>query len=123
MQGNLSIERMCQLAGVSRAGFYRSLQERQAIEEDMEVRSTIQLVLGGHLKTGHTWSLQKRPTKRTQNKSIYTLPEPVQANFFWQAAPREFILTSPGRRIRRRRDATGAPTQRPEWRGGVSRPY
>ena len=26
-QGNLSIERMCQLAPVSRAGFYRSLQE------------------------------------------------------------------------------------------------
>jgi hypothetical protein len=25
-----------------------------------------------------------------------------------------FILTSPGRRIRQRRDATGAPTQRPE---------
>ena len=28
MQGNLSIERMCQLAGVSRAGFYRSLQDQ-----------------------------------------------------------------------------------------------
>ena len=42
MQGNLSIERMCQLAGVSRAGFYRSLQEREPVEEDMEVRSAIQ---------------------------------------------------------------------------------
>ena len=30
MQGSLSIERMCQLAQVSRAGFYRSLQERPA---------------------------------------------------------------------------------------------
>jgi len=30
MQGSLSIERMCQLAGVSRAGFYRSLQEAGA---------------------------------------------------------------------------------------------
>ncbi len=30
MQGNLSIERMCQLASVSRAGFYRSLQEQSA---------------------------------------------------------------------------------------------
>jgi len=26
VQGSLGIERMCQLAGVSRAGFYRSLQ-------------------------------------------------------------------------------------------------
>ena len=41
MQGNLSIERMCQLAGVSRAGFYRSLQEHKPAEEDMEVRSAI----------------------------------------------------------------------------------
>ena len=30
MQGSLSIERMCQLARVSRAGFYRSLQEQRA---------------------------------------------------------------------------------------------
>lgn len=28
MQGNLGVERMCQLAEVSRASFYRSLQER-----------------------------------------------------------------------------------------------
>ena len=40
--------------------------------------------------------------------------------FVWRAT--RFILTSPGRRIRQRRDATRAPTQRPEWRGGASRP-
>ena len=44
MQGNLTIERMCQLAQVSRAGFYRSLQEQQPVEEDMQVRSTIQQI-------------------------------------------------------------------------------
>ena len=48
MQGNLSIERMCQLASVSRAGFYRSLQEREPVEEDMEVRSTIQQIFAEH---------------------------------------------------------------------------
>ncbi len=37
MQGNLGIERMCHLAQVSRAGFYRSLQERMPVEEEMEV--------------------------------------------------------------------------------------
>jgi putative transposase len=42
MQGGLSIERMCQLARVSRAGFYRSLEEREPGEEDMEVRSAIE---------------------------------------------------------------------------------
>ena len=48
LQGSLSIERMCQLAGVSRAGFYRSLQERVPIAEDMEVRSVIQQIAVEH---------------------------------------------------------------------------
>jgi transposase InsO family protein len=48
MQGKLGIERMCQLASVSRAGFYRSLQEREPVEEDMEVRSTIQQIFAEH---------------------------------------------------------------------------
>jgi len=48
MQGSLSIERMCGLARVSRAGFYRSLQERMPVEEDMEVRSAIQAIALEH---------------------------------------------------------------------------
>jgi transposase InsO family protein len=48
MQGNLSIERMCQLASVSRAGFYRSLQEQKPVEEDMAVRSAIQEIFATH---------------------------------------------------------------------------
>jgi putative transposase len=48
MQGSLSIERMCQLANVSRAGFYRSLQEREPAEEDMQVRSAIQEIFAAH---------------------------------------------------------------------------
>jgi putative transposase len=48
MQGNLSIERMCQLAGVSRAGFYRSLQQKEPVEEDLEVRSAIQNIFAAH---------------------------------------------------------------------------
>src|SRR6195256_4327761 len=39
---------MCQLACVSRAGFYRSLQEQEPVEEDMEVRSTIQTIFAEH---------------------------------------------------------------------------
>ncbi len=48
LQGSLSIERMCQLAGVSRAGFYHSLQDRAPVEEDMEVRSVIQEIAVEH---------------------------------------------------------------------------
>src|SRR5262249_28474861 len=48
LQGGLSIERMCQLAEVSRAGFYRWLQEPQPVEEEMEVRSAIQQIALQH---------------------------------------------------------------------------
>ena len=47
-QGALSIERMCQLAQVSRASFYRSLVEHHPEEEDMEVRATIQQIALEH---------------------------------------------------------------------------
>jgi transposase InsO family protein len=48
LQGGLSIERMCQLAQVSRAGFYRSFQEQQPLQEEMELRSTIQQIFLEH---------------------------------------------------------------------------
>jgi putative transposase len=48
LQGNLSVERMCQLARVSRTGFYRSLQEQLPREESMEVRSAVQRVALEH---------------------------------------------------------------------------
>jgi hypothetical protein len=48
LQGSLSIERMCQMAQVSRRGFYRSLKEQQPAEEEMEVRSAIQQIALQH---------------------------------------------------------------------------
>jgi putative transposase len=48
LQGRISIERMCQLAPVSRAGFYRSLRQKHPVTEEMEVRATIQQVVLAH---------------------------------------------------------------------------
>ena len=48
MQGSLSIERMCRVSGVSRANFYRSLEERMPVEEEMELRSAIQRIAVEH---------------------------------------------------------------------------
>ena len=48
LQGGLGIERMCQLAQVSRAGFYRSLQAHQPMDEKMAVRSAIQHIALEH---------------------------------------------------------------------------
>ena len=47
-QGSLGVEPMCRLAQVSRAGFYRFLQQRHPGEEDMEVRSAIQQIVVEH---------------------------------------------------------------------------
>lgn len=48
LQGSLSIERMCQLAQVSRAGFYRSFKEQEPEQEETELRSTIQQIFLQH---------------------------------------------------------------------------
>jgi len=48
LQGSLSIERMCELARVSRASFYRSLQEQRPAEEETEVRSAMQQIALEH---------------------------------------------------------------------------
>ena len=45
LQGSLSVERMCQLAQVSRAGYYRFLRERVPVEEDMILRSVLQQIV------------------------------------------------------------------------------
>jgi putative transposase len=48
MQGSLSVERMCRAAAVSRASFYRWLEPRAPVEEEMEVRAAMQAVVLEH---------------------------------------------------------------------------
>lgn len=48
MQGSLSVERMCRVAAVSRASFYRWLEPAAPAEEEMEVRAAIQAVVLEH---------------------------------------------------------------------------
>jgi transposase InsO family protein len=48
LQGGLTIERMCMLARVSRAGFYRWLTAEAPAEEEMEVRAAIHEVALEH---------------------------------------------------------------------------
>jgi hypothetical protein len=71
MQGNLSVERMCYLAQVSRASFYRSLAERKPAEEEMEVRSAIRCGLfgrlGDHRRRLHLWPRPARACYVRQN--------------------------------------------------------
>ena len=48
LQGNLSIERMCYLAQLSRSGFYRWLSEEAPDEEETQLRAAIQRLFFRH---------------------------------------------------------------------------
>ncbi len=48
LQGKLSVERMCYLARVSRAGFYRYLKQKAPREADTELRSAVQQIVLEH---------------------------------------------------------------------------
>ncbi|MGA9911360.1 MAG: IS3 family transposase [Paraburkholderia sp.] len=48
LQGSLSIERMCYLAQISRAGFYRYLRGVSPAEEELTLRSAVQEIVLEH---------------------------------------------------------------------------
>jgi len=47
-QAHLSIESMCRLGRVSRAGFYRHWQQREPRGEEMELRAQVQQIVVTH---------------------------------------------------------------------------
>jgi HTH-like domain len=53
-QGKLSVERMCELARVSRSGYYRKLEESEPDEAEMALRTARQeIVLALHRRYGY----------------------------------------------------------------------
>jgi putative transposase len=74
LQGSLSIERMCHLAQVSRAGFYRAFQEQEPQQEEMDLRSTIQQIFLEHRRRyGY-----RRVTKELQRLGVMVNRKRVQ---------------------------------------------
>jgi len=67
-----------------------------------------------HLKTGQV--IKPRTTR------FYRNSVDERKRFLMEAGQTLFIRALPGRTIWQRRDSTGAPTQEPEWRGGMIRP-
>jgi putative transposase len=94
MQGNLTIERMCQLAGVSRAGFYRSLQENQPIEEDMEVRSTIQLIFAEHKRRYGYRRVSKELRRRGMLVNHKRVQRLMREDNLLAVQPKAFVITT-----------------------------
>lgn len=65
VQGSMAVERMCQLAGVSRAGYYRRLDEEpMEVAEEMQLRSTIQGIVAAHRRRYGYRRVQKELGKR-----------------------------------------------------------
>jgi len=90
----LSIERMCDLAQVSRAGFYRSLQANQPVEEEMAVRSVIQEIAIAHRRRyGYrriTAELRRRGLL-VNHKRVVRL---MRADNLLAVQPRAFVVTT-----------------------------
>ena len=94
LQGSLSIERMCQLAQVSRAGFYRTLQESQPVKEAMEVRSTIQqIVLEHRRRYGY-----RRVTAELRRRGMFVnhkrVARMMREDNLLAVQPRAFVVTT-----------------------------
>ena len=94
MQGGLSIERMCELARVSRAGFYRLLQEQAPAEEDIEVRSAIQQIALEHPRRyGYrrvTAELRRRGM-RVNHKRVWRM---MREDKLLAVQPKAFVTTT-----------------------------
>lgn len=94
MQGSLSIERMCQLARVSRAGFYRSLQERAPREESMEVRSAIQRIALEHRRRYGYRRVTAELRRRGMQVNHKRVARIMRADHLLAVQPQQFVTTT-----------------------------
>ena len=82
---------MAPLAETERRDFWEICEDRYQtrstiLTSQLPVARWHEQILGGHLKTGHTWSLQNRPTKLSQDKSIYNPPTSRFGKHFSQSS-------------------------------------
>jgi putative transposase len=94
MQGSLSIERMCQMATVSRAGFYRSLKERVPQEESMEVRSAIQRIALEHRRRYGYRRVTVELRRRGMLVNHKRVARIMRADSLLAVQPKQFVTTT-----------------------------
>ena len=94
VQGNLGVERMCQLAQVSRASFYRSLQERAPEEEDVEVRSAIQQVALEHRRRYGSRRVTAALRRRGMMVNRKRVGRIMREDNLLAIQPRSFVVTT-----------------------------
>jgi putative transposase len=94
MQGNLSVERMCCLAQVSRAGFYRSLAEQTPAEEEMEVRSAIQQIALEHRRRYGYRRITAELRRRGMRVNRKRVSRIMREDNLLAVQPRAFVVTT-----------------------------
>ncbi|HET6842589.1 MAG TPA: IS3 family transposase [Candidatus Angelobacter sp.] len=94
MQGSGTIERMCYLAQVSRAGFYRSLQEQAPVEEDMEVRSAIQQIVTEHRRRYGYRRISAELRRRGLLVNHKRVARIMREDNLLAVQPRQFVVTT-----------------------------
>jgi len=94
LQGSLSIERMCQLAEVSRAGFYRSLQEQQPQQEEMELRTAIQQIFVEHRRRYGYRRVTKELRRRGLVGNRKRVERLMKEDNLLAVQPRAFVVTT-----------------------------
>jgi putative transposase len=96
-QGSLTVERMCELGKVSRAGFYRAWQGWEPRAEEMEVQSRIQRIVLAHRGNyGYrrvSWEL-KNQGLAVNHKRVLRI---MQQDNLLAVRRRKFILTTDAR--------------------------
>jgi transposase InsO family protein len=93
-QGRLSIERMCFLAGVSRAGFYRRMAIGDPAEEEMEVRSAIQGVVLEHRRRYGYRRVAAELRRRGMAVNHKRVARLMREDNLPAAQPRSFVTTT-----------------------------
>jgi transposase InsO family protein len=94
LQGSLTIERMCYLAAVSRAGFYRWLRQTQPLAEDMEVRTAIQQIALEHRGRYGSRRIVRELERRGLRVNRKRVMRIMQQDNLLAVQARRFVLTT-----------------------------
>ena len=94
LQGGLSVERMCELAPVSRAGFYRCLEEPESVEEGMEVRSVIQQIAIEHRRRYGYRRISAELRRRGIAVNHKRVARIMREDNLLAVQPRQFVVTT-----------------------------
>ena len=94
LQGNLSVERMCQLTQVSRASFYRSLQQQEPELEEMALRTAIQQIFLEHRRRYGYRRVSQELRRRGMSVNRKRVQRLMQTDNLLAVQRRAFVVTT-----------------------------